>query len=148
MGRAPTIKDVARHAGVSVATVSNVLNERESVNRDIVRRVREAVDALDYRRHQFGWQLKTKKSSLVNVIDRLDGALVAARVDHIGALDDVHAATSTSHVQPSSILVTMCWGTRSRLFPSSTRAAIAVEAFSSRQSAQNAMAQPHGLRAT
>ena len=80
MGRAPTIKDVARHAGVSVATVSNVLNERESVNRDIVRRVREAVDALDYRRHQFGWQLKTKKSSLVNVI------LPSATDPHFGAL--------------------------------------------------------------
>jgi LacI family sucrose operon transcriptional repressor len=53
---------------VSVATVSNVLNERETVNRDIVRRVREAVEFLGYKRHQSGWQLKTKKSSLVNVI--------------------------------------------------------------------------------
>jgi DNA-binding LacI/PurR family transcriptional regulator/ABC-type glycerol-3-phosphate transport system substrate-binding protein len=68
MSSVSTIKDVARQAGVSVATVSNVLNERETVNRDIVRRVREAVEVLGYRRHQSGWQLKTKKSSLVNVI--------------------------------------------------------------------------------
>jgi DNA-binding LacI/PurR family transcriptional regulator/ABC-type glycerol-3-phosphate transport system substrate-binding protein len=68
MNRTATIKDVARQAGVSIATVSNVLNERETVNRDIVRRVREAVEVLGYRRHQSGWQLKTKRSSLVNVI--------------------------------------------------------------------------------
>ncbi|WP_457589019.1 extracellular solute-binding protein [Ensifer canadensis] len=68
MASTSTIKDVARQAGVSVATVSNVLNERETVNRDIVRRVREAVELLGYKRHQSGWQLKTKKSSLVNVI--------------------------------------------------------------------------------
>ncbi|TWF58923.1 extracellular solute-binding protein [Neorhizobium alkalisoli] len=68
MNRNSTIKDVARHAGVSVATVSNVLNERETVNRDIVRKVREAVEFLGYKRHQSGWQLKTKKSTLVNVI--------------------------------------------------------------------------------
>ncbi|MBB4145745.1 extracellular solute-binding protein [Rhizobium rhizoryzae] len=68
MNKISTIKDVARHAGVSVATVSNVLNERETVNREIVRRVREAVEILGYKRHQSGFQLKTKKSSLVNVI--------------------------------------------------------------------------------
>lgn len=80
MDRSVTIKDVARHAGVSVATVSNVLNERESVNREIVRRVREAVEALGYKRHQSGWQLKTKKSSLVNVI------LPSITDPHFGAL--------------------------------------------------------------
>ena len=68
MHRFATIKDVAREAGVSVATVSNVLNERASVQREIVRRVREAVDQLGYQRHYSAWQLKTQKSSLVNVI--------------------------------------------------------------------------------
>lgn len=80
MTRSATIKDVARQAGVSVATVSNVLNERESVNRDIVRRVREAVELLGYKRHQSGWQLKTRKSSLVNVI------LPSVTDPHFGAL--------------------------------------------------------------
>ncbi len=80
MARFSTIKDVARYAGVSVATVSNVLNERETVNREIVRRVREAVEVLGYKRHQNGWQLKTKKSSLVNVI------LPSVIDPHFGAL--------------------------------------------------------------
>jgi DNA-binding LacI/PurR family transcriptional regulator/ABC-type glycerol-3-phosphate transport system substrate-binding protein len=80
MTRSITIKDVARHAGVSVATVSNVLNERESVARDIVRRVREAVEVLGYRRNQSGWQLKTRKSTLVNVI------LPSATDPHFGAV--------------------------------------------------------------
>ena len=68
MASSVTIKDVAHHAGVSVATVSNVLNERNTVNRDIVRRVREAVETLGYKRHQAGWLLKTKKSMQVNII--------------------------------------------------------------------------------
>ncbi len=68
MARSVTIKDVAQHAGVSIATVSNVLNERDSVNREIVRRVREAIETLGYKRHQAGWLLKTKKSTQINVI--------------------------------------------------------------------------------
>jgi DNA-binding LacI/PurR family transcriptional regulator len=41
-----TIQEVARHAKVSTATVSRVLNNHGSVQPDLVRRVRAAVDAL------------------------------------------------------------------------------------------------------
>lgn len=43
-----TIYDVARRAGVSPATVSRVLNQRESVNSEMARRVHDAVEALAY----------------------------------------------------------------------------------------------------
>ncbi|HUG61288.1 MAG TPA: LacI family DNA-binding transcriptional regulator, partial [Methylomirabilota bacterium] len=39
MGSRPTIEDVARSAGVSVATVDRVLNGRQKVREDTARRV-------------------------------------------------------------------------------------------------------------
>ncbi|CAM5335100.1 hypothetical protein SVIOM74S_06254 [Streptomyces violarus] len=44
----PGIQDVAAAAGVSVSTVSNVLNRPERVNARTAERVRVAVAALDY----------------------------------------------------------------------------------------------------
>jgi DNA-binding LacI/PurR family transcriptional regulator len=48
MGR-PTVRDVARHAGVSAQTVSNVLNRRGSFSETTRARVLEAVETLGYR---------------------------------------------------------------------------------------------------
>src|SRR3954470_8151431 len=44
----PTIRDVAREAGVSYATVSRVLNGREWVSPEAVRSVREAIARTGY----------------------------------------------------------------------------------------------------
>lgn len=44
----PTIEDVARQAGVSIATVSRVLNSTAIVEASTARRVREAIAALNY----------------------------------------------------------------------------------------------------
>lgn len=45
----PTITDVARHAGVSVATVSRVLNNNASVGDDFRAKVLAAIEALNFR---------------------------------------------------------------------------------------------------
>ena len=47
--RGPTIRDVARHAGVSAATVSRVLNDSPLVVEPTRARVQAAVDELGYR---------------------------------------------------------------------------------------------------
>ncbi|MDQ0626371.1 LacI family DNA-binding transcriptional regulator [Paraburkholderia graminis] len=47
----PTLSEVARHAGVTPATVSNVLRNRGRVGEATRQRVLEAVDALGYRPH-------------------------------------------------------------------------------------------------
>jgi DNA-binding LacI/PurR family transcriptional regulator len=47
--RTPTIRDVARHAGVSVATVSRVLNDVPVVRAEMRDRVRAAIGELGYR---------------------------------------------------------------------------------------------------
>ena len=43
-----TIKDVARYAGVSVATVSRYLNKSPLIAEASVEKVRGAIEALDY----------------------------------------------------------------------------------------------------
>src|SRR5918992_3861290 len=48
--RRPTMEDVARVAGVSLATVSRVINGDSRVRADRAARVREAVELLGYRR--------------------------------------------------------------------------------------------------
>ena len=48
-GRRATMKEVAALAGVSLSTVSRVVNDDPAVRADLVARVRDAVAALDYR---------------------------------------------------------------------------------------------------
>ncbi|NJP98516.1 LacI family transcriptional regulator, partial [Nonomuraea sp. FMUSA5-5] len=52
-----SMKEVARLAGVSVGTVSNVLNRPEMVAPDTLRRVREAIERLGYVRNGSARQL-------------------------------------------------------------------------------------------
>ena len=44
----PTIKDVAREAGVSIATVSRVLNKKGTVKEASVQSVLQAIERLGY----------------------------------------------------------------------------------------------------
>ena len=44
----PTVNDIARHAGVSLATVDRVLNARPGVRRVTIERVNRAIDELGY----------------------------------------------------------------------------------------------------
>ena len=48
--REPTLADVARVAGVSLTTVSRVLNNRGYLSQEVKDRVAEAITELNYRR--------------------------------------------------------------------------------------------------
>ena len=63
-----TVKDIARIAGVSHGTVSNVLNGRQGVAIDKARRVQEAVRVLGYVPDGNARSLKTSKTRSVAVI--------------------------------------------------------------------------------
>jgi DNA-binding LacI/PurR family transcriptional regulator/ABC-type glycerol-3-phosphate transport system substrate-binding protein len=63
-----TIKDVAREAGVSSGTVSNVLNQRGRVSSERVKRVREAIRKLGYTPDATARSLKTSCSMNIGVI--------------------------------------------------------------------------------
>lgn len=63
-----TIKDVARRAGVSVATVSRVLNKSGPVSPEAAQRIHEAADALHYVPHGGARSLITSKTSTIGVL--------------------------------------------------------------------------------
>lgn len=63
-----TIKDVAKRAGVSVATVSRVLNEKGYVHEDTRRRIHDAIQQLDYKPNEVARSLYKKKSRLIGLL--------------------------------------------------------------------------------
>jgi DNA-binding LacI/PurR family transcriptional regulator len=66
--RRTTIKDVAAHARVSVATVSAVLNEQKYVSPELTQRVRESIEALGYERNGLAQGFKMQTSSTIGLI--------------------------------------------------------------------------------
>ncbi len=63
-----TIKDVAERAGVSVTTVSRVLNDRGSLSDKTRKKVHAAIEELNYYPNQMAVSLFKKRSMLVGLI--------------------------------------------------------------------------------
>ncbi len=63
-----TIKDVAKLAGVSIATVSRVLNKLGVVNPETERRVLSAVNILHYQRNAVARSLKLKETKSIGIM--------------------------------------------------------------------------------
>ena len=66
--RAPTIRDVARHAKVGVGTVSRVLNDSPLVSDDARRRVHRTIDELGYRRSSTARNLSLGRTQMIGVV--------------------------------------------------------------------------------
>ena len=64
----PTIKDIAKLAGVSVGTVSNVINNVDSVNIDNVNKVHSAMKDLGYVPKSSARKMKSDVNRMVNVV--------------------------------------------------------------------------------
>lgn len=65
-----TIKDVARVAGVSIATVSRVLNDYPHVKPDVRAKVKTAIAELDYAPNRLASSFRTQQSRVVGVFLR------------------------------------------------------------------------------
>lgn len=63
-----TIKDVARRAGVSVATVSKVINSRYGVAEDTGARVRAVIDELGYETSLVAQSLRSRRTSVIAIL--------------------------------------------------------------------------------
>lgn len=63
-----TLRDVARRAGVSIATVSYVLNGTRPVSPEVEARVWEAVAALQYRPNRLARGLRRKRTHVLGLI--------------------------------------------------------------------------------
>lgn len=77
----PTLEIVARHAGVSRQTVSNVLNAPHVVKSTTLQRVRASIDELGYRPSSAARQLRTRRSRVLGlrlepVRDGINGAVL------------------------------------------------------------------------
>ena len=63
-----TIKDVARHAGVSTATVSRVINNDPKVTIDTKNKVHESIKELNYKINAIARNLKLSRSFTIGFI--------------------------------------------------------------------------------
>lgn len=63
-----TRSDVAKYAGVSPATVSNVINKKEIVSEEAAARVMEAIKVLGYRPNMVARSLKTKETMQIALV--------------------------------------------------------------------------------
>jgi DNA-binding LacI/PurR family transcriptional regulator len=63
-----TMEDVARHAAVSTATVSRVINTPNRVNIETRVRVQEAILALNYRVNVTARNLRTRRTQNIAVV--------------------------------------------------------------------------------
>ena len=65
--RPPTLRDVAEVAGVSIKTVSNVVNDYPHVRASTRERVREAILTVGYRPQAAAQQLRTGASRMITL---------------------------------------------------------------------------------
>ncbi len=65
---AVTIKDIATYAGVSVGTVSKVLNDRGNVTEDLRFRVQAVIEKLNYRPSALARGMKIKRTQTIGLI--------------------------------------------------------------------------------
>ena len=63
-----TIKDVAARAGVSISTVSHVLNHTRRVSEEATRNVLEAVEALNYAPNSVARSLKVNNTRTIGLL--------------------------------------------------------------------------------
>ena len=63
-----TIKDVAREAGVSVATVSNYLNRTTPVSKKRAKAIQDAIDRLKYSHNMLARNVRTRRNLDIGVI--------------------------------------------------------------------------------
>lgn len=83
-----TIKDIAKTAGVSVATVSHVVNKTRYVSPELVKRVEDAINDSDYKikiQKKVSSLKIGKQSQVAIVIPSLMGSLYVQLIEHISA---------------------------------------------------------------
>ncbi len=91
-----SIKDVANHAGVSISTVSKVLNGYPAISEDTKQRVRNAIDELGYVPNVVASALSSKQAGRVallvslnpqtQAVDEIDMQYIAGAIKQAGEL--------------------------------------------------------------
>src|SRR5574339_377780 len=97
LNRRPTIKQVARAAGVSTQTVSRVINDRPDVAPETRERILKTIDELGYRPSALARSLIQQRSYTLGV--------VTAGLKHIGPSRTLNGITSAAEEAGYSILL-------------------------------------------
>ena len=114
--RRPTVVDVARTAGVSIKTVSRVINDVPTVNPQIAQRVMAVVAELGYRRNDMARKLRSASTaaSVGLIIEDLTNpfySAITSAVQEIAAGHDTLLITASSEENPERerrFLMAMC----------------------------------------
>ena len=98
MGNRPRIKDVARRAGVSEKTVSNVINDHPNVSARTRSAVEEAIAELGYRVNLAGRHLRRGESGVIAlIVPELDLGYFAELSDLVIREAGLHSRTVLVH---------------------------------------------------
>ncbi|SFS17826.1 transcriptional regulator, LacI family [Microbacterium sp. cf046] len=101
MAKPPTVEDVARAAGVSRQTVSNVINTPGIVRAETRERVQRAIAELAYRPHAAARRLRTRRSSTIGIhLDPYSGGISGVILDRF-----VHALTERASERGMRVLI-------------------------------------------
>jgi DNA-binding LacI/PurR family transcriptional regulator len=92
-----SIKDVARKAGVSIATVSRVLADRPHIKVETKERVLRAIAELDYRPDQIARSLRLGYTNLIG--------FVVSTIENIFSTEVARAAEQTAHQHGYNLIV-------------------------------------------
>ena len=112
-----SINDVAKLAGVSPATVSNVLTGRKPVSAKLAKKVEAAVKALDYRADPLASMLRSGEAKIVAVVvPDLDNPFftsVVSAVEQCLGQEDYEVIVASSHgeelVERSRLKAILAW---------------------------------------
>ena len=101
MAQLPTVEDVARVAGVSRQTVSNVINTPGIVKETTRAKVQHAITELGYRPHASARRLRTQKSSTIGIrMEAFKDGVSGAVLDRF-----LHALTEQADARDMRILL-------------------------------------------
>src|SRR5262245_40202484 len=106
-----TIRDVAREAGVSIATISRLFNGSARVSDDTSRRVREVAERMGYWPNGAARSLITKRTHALGVLlPDLYGEFfseVIRGIDLTARREGFHLVVSSSHADPGELLAAL-----------------------------------------
>ena len=106
-----TIKDVAREAGVSVATVSRVFNDKDRVNEDTRRRVRAVAERMHFWPNGVARSLITNRTHAIGVLlPDMHGEFfseVIRGIDLAARAEGLHVLVSSSHSDTDELVTTL-----------------------------------------
>lgn len=98
----PTIKDVAKIAGVSISTVSRVMNKSKPVSPEAQRKVEDAINKLGFKPNELARSLVMRKSNSIGILIKDIG------IDYMAQM--VRGAEEIGRMYQYDILLTSTYG--------------------------------------